>query len=851
MKFPAHVFPKIIALAAILAFPPEGGTTGLAPDVPIFVEKYCIECHDDLTTKGDRDFYPFLDEPNSPEQHLTLEEIMDQLNLGEMPPQKKGVPQPTDDERRKIVNEVRRYLIAAEESTQAPDTVLRRLTRYEYKNSIRDILGIDPDIKDATALFPEDQKLHGFATVGEAQVISNHQLGLYLEAARNYLDQALVFDQERPETQTLHIKPNEFTESTTGSTAVAYRALALDGSYVDIAHGEPADRRPNAPSSFSRNGMPQAGVYRVKVTAEGVGRLDHGYDPKILGVDTRQPIKLGVWFGSNRNALEKTTTRGRNLVEIFTLKDNQAETFETEFWMPKGAVPFFNWINGSGAAKGPLTRIVRAYHPEADQISKTEADQMREGGKAITDEEVAQHNASLKTVASVYRGPRLRLRDIVIEGPIVESWPPANHTALVGPTTNGREVDIPTVMARFAEKAYRRPVEQSEIAHHIGFVYQSIAEGDSYADAIKSGFSSLLTSPRFLYLDEGGAEEERGFGAYPLANRLSYFLWSTMPDDELLQAAAGKNLVSYQDVLTQAQRMIDDPRSKAFARHFTDGWLRLDKLGTMPPGPKQFPTYLKRRLEDAMRTETQMLVHHILRENRPITDFLDADYTFLNDNLAEHYGIPNIEGETFRRVSLPANSRRRGLTGHGSVLTASANGVETSPVVRGVWLLESILGTPPSPPPPDVPAIEPDTRGVSTIREQLAKHRDVAACADCHSKIDPWGFALESFGPIGGWREKYPQNGVLNRGPKIDPSGTLPSGEEIENAADLRAALLERKDLVLRNLVRQLLTYGTGREPRLQDGEDIDQIVDVAKRRGYGMRDIVTLVATSKAFRRR
>lgn len=824
---------------------------GLNPGVPEFVEKYCLECHDDLTSKGDRDFLPFLDEPHSPEQYLALEEIMDQLNLGEMPPEKKGVPQPGDDERRQIVEEIRRYLIAADQSEKAPDTVLRRLTRYEYKNTIRDLLGTDPDIRDATTLFPEDMKSHGFATVGEAQVISNHQLGLYLEAGRAYLDQALVFGLEKPERNTWHIKPDEFTTSTTGGTQVAYRALALDGSYVDFAHGEPADRRPNAPSSFLREGIPESGVYRVTVTAEGVGRLDHGYDPKILGVDTRQPIKLGVWFGSDRKALEKTTTRGRNLVEIFTLKDNRAETFETEVWMPKGAVPFFNWINGSGASKGPLTRIVRTYHPEADRISPTEADRMREEGKEITDEEVDRHNASLKTVASVYRGPRLRLRDIVIEGPLIESWPPENHSALVGETVNAKEVDIPLVMTRFAQRAFRRPTTQNEIAHHIAFVYRCIAEGDSYADAIKSGLSSLLASPRFLYLDEGGAEQQGGFGSYPLASRLSYFLWGTMPDEELLSAAADKNLVSYQDALAQAERMIDDPRSEAFARHFTDGWLRLDKLGTMPPGPKQFPTYLKRRLEDAMRTETRMLVHHLLQENRPVTDFLDADYTFLNDNLAEHYGILGVEGEAFRRVSLPANSPRRGLIGHASVLTASANGVETSPVVRGVWLLESILGTPPSPPPPDVPPIEPDTRGVSTIREQLAKHREVAACSDCHAKIDPWGFALESFGPIGGWREKYPRNGILGRGQEIDPSGKLPSGETIGDAADLRLALLERKDLVLKNLVRQLLTYGTGREPRLQDEEEIDQIVERVKNRGYGMRDVVTLVAASKAFRRR
>ena len=842
----------LVALSGFLLTPAptRAQDATLAPIVPAFVENYCLECHDDLVSKGDRDFLPFLDNPGGVDQLIAVEEILDQLNLGEMPPKKKRVAQPEDEERRKVVDELTRYLLTLEGASVPDDTPLRRLTRYEYKNTIEELLGIDPDINDATASFPEDQKHHGFATVGQSQVISEHQLGLYLDAARSYLDQVLVFGKEKPETRTWKIPPSDFTTSTTGGTQVSYRALALDGSYVDIAHGEPADRRPNAPKSLLP-GLPDAGVYRIRVRAAGMGRLDHGYDPEILNVDTSQPIKLGVWFATTRNSLEKTTTRGRNLVEVITLKDGEPDVFGTKAWMPKGAVPFFNWINGSGAAKGPLTRIVRTYHPNADRLSPTEVDAMRETGTAIADEEVEAHNASLVTVASVYRGPRLRLFDIEIEGPLIEAWPPANHAALVGPTTNAKEVDVAGSMTRLAKRAFRRPVTEQEIAHHIAFVYQSIAEGDSYDEALKSGFSSLLVSPHFLYLDEGDPEQRENLSPYQLASRLSYFLWSAMPDEELMRAAAEGNLVSYQDILTQVERMLDDPKAEAFARNFTDGWLRLDKLGTMPPGPKQFPNYLRRRLEDAMRTETQMLVRHVLGENRPITDFLDADYTFLNDNLAEHYGIPGVEGESFREVSLPAESRRRGLTGHASVLTASANGVETSPVVRGIWVLESILGTPPPPPPPDVPPIEPDTRGTTTIRDQLEKHREVAACADCHAKIDPWGFALEPYGPIGGLRTHYPRADNRGKGPEIDPSATLPSGQEIADEQQLRMALVDRKDQVLRNLIRQLLTYGTGREPQLVDHAEIQKIEELVKRRGYGMRDLVTLVAASKSFRRR
>ena len=209
----------------------------------------------------------------------------------------------------------------------------------------------------------------------------------------------------------------------------------------------------------------------------------------------------------------------------------------------------------------------------------------------------------------------------------------------------------------------------------------------------------------------------------------------------------------------------------------------------------------------------------------------------------------DVVGEHFRKVNLPAEVRRRGLLGHASILTATANGVETSPVLRGMWVLESILGTPPPPPPPDVPPIEPDTRGATTIREQLIKHREVASCADCHAKIDPWGFALENFGPIGNLRTKYPQRGHAGKGPVIDPSSVLRTGEEIMNESDLSDALLKRKDLIMMNLIKQLLTYGTGREPSLKDKAEIDRIAELVKRRRYGMRDLVSLVVTSKTFR--
>jgi hypothetical protein len=437
---------------------------------------------------------------------------------------------------------------------------------------------------------------------------------------------------------------------------------------------------------------------------------------------------------------------------------------------------------------------------------------------------------------------------MMIEGPLDEEWPPANHRKLVGDTLQPHKVDIPAAILKLANRAYRRPVKMEEIAHIVEYVEDSIEAGENHKNAIKSGFSAVLSSPYFLYLNEGNADRRPELNDYQLASRLSYFLWSSMPDDSLLAAAASGELRSREKLLAQVDRMLADPKAQALAENFTTAWLRLDKLGSMPPGTKQFPTYLGRRLEDAMRTETKMLFSHILKENRPLTEFIEADYTFVNDSLGQHYGFTEIEGEHFRKVAMPAELRRHGILGHASVLTASANGVETSPVVRGIWVLESVLGTPPSPPPPDVDPIEPDTRGTTTIREQLTKHREVAACNDCHAKIDPWGFALEIYDPIGGLRTHYPQDGRPGRGPEIDTSGELVNGDSFQDEIGLKSMILERKDLVARSLTTKLLTYGTGREPSFEDYEQIEKITSTTLEEGKGLNDLIHAVVSSRIF---
>ena len=826
----------------------------LAPNVVPFVEQYCLDCHNSEKEKGYRSFEAFLHDPEDPDELFTLEEIVDLLNLGDMPPDEDDVLQPSSEERRKAVDSITEYLLAVEESRAPSETILRRLTRFEYNNTMRDLLGVNPNIADATTQFPIDQEKHGFTNMGEAQVLSEHQLALYLKAARTYLDQALVFGKERSEKKTWIFKPEDFTKQTRGNAQVKYIVLDESGNFFDIAHGEPADRRTNPPLDFVKTGVPADGTYKISVTAEAVGRINP-YDPDVLQLDLTDSMKLAIWHATEKRFLDKGNLSGRKLEGVFDLLDNQPATFEVTSWMSAGSIPFINYINGPGAAKGILNRVINAYHPYAKIPGNADIDRMKEQGIPLPESQINPETRLY--ISQFYVGPRVRVYEMKLEGPMEREWPPSGHRNIVGRVTDPKKVNIPRMMTAFAEKAFRQPVKRSEVQHYIDYALGRIAAGFEHEEAIKLGLSAILTSPRFLFLDEGNSENGTTLDSYELASRLSYTLWSSMPDAELLKLASNKKLTQDKILVQQVKRLLNDPRSNAFIEQFPRAWLRLDKIGTMPPSNAQYPNYYKKRMEVAMKTETQLFFEYVLRENRPITDFINGSYSFVNDALAEHYGLEGEFGETFRKTSLPTSARRKGLLGHASVLTASANGVETSPVVRGVWVLENILGTPPSPPPPDVPPIEPDTRGVTTIREQLEKHREIESCRDCHARIDPWGFGLEHYDPIGGFREHYTifsGSGKISKqeqGRKVDGSSELPSGDYLSNELDLIGALAERREQFAKNLTTKLLTYSTGRELTFKDKVEVDEIVAHVSESGYGMEDLLIEVLSSSIFRSR
>ena len=455
--------------------------------------------------------------------------------------------------------------------------------------------------------------------------------------------------------------------------------------------------------------------------------------------------------------------------------------------------------------------------------------------------------------------PQIHVDDIEINGPHYDQWPRPSQRALLGDdfesaVASGQltEGQMRAHLNRFLPLAYRRPVEQGEVDRILTVIRNRMESGRTPIQAYADGLTTALCSPNFLFMDKAQSEQaepeaDGASPAYSLATKLSYFLWSSMPDEELFELAASAELLDPAVLAGQLERMLDDARSSAFANGFLDSWLTLRDLGSTPPDRDAFSEYYHYDLGTAMLEETRLFTRHLLDENLSIENFLDSDFTFVNKRLAWHYDLPvpeeiALDAGKFQLVRL-SDPRRGGLLGQASVMTVTANGIDTSPVIRGVWLLENILGTPPSPPPPDVEPLDPDVRGAQTIRDQLDKHRSNPSCYECHRKIDPLGFALENFDPVGNWREEY------GRGTSIDASGKLPNGKSFEDVRGLKEVLLAQKELFARSLTEKLLAYALGRQVEAGDRPVVDSILAELRDRGYGFRDQLRLVVQSDLFR--
>ena len=791
-----------------------------------FLGKYCVQCHGMETQKADRRFDNLSNEIKTLDELERYQEVVDQLNLESMPPETEL--QPTAQERALAIEFYTNRIGRARTKLQSRGghSILRRLNSWEYRQTLGELLGLNVDVWNPAEDFPEEVRVDGFDNNGAELVTSGRLMEHYFEAAEEAIRRATHF-KARPETKHYAQKSPFYFN---GKEAVGLVKLFQvdrfrfipDTPYTDLYGRHYRGGHIGFLPLYNLGGVSHSGIYTIRVKAAAISRV-HEYGDALGDFRNGDPLVMEIAGVDRRGSVESTGNVSRmvSLARI-ELTNTQPEWFEWDVYLEAGFEPEVRFRNGPLAAK----RMVRVLTlPQYDLEDFRPFIGMKGG------------NEKSHGVLKAYQGPRLRIWEVQVDGPHLDSWPPSGHQALYGglePEQMGLTA-LHSQIKSFATHAFRRPPTAGELEPFLALVEDKLKQGVEPLIAYQIGCQAILCSPGFLYLNLG----EGDLDEISLASRLSYFLWSSPPDTRLLEMAAAGQLKH--NLAEQVIRMLDDPRASRFVQHFVRRWLDLDNIGTMPPA-EDFLVYYRDNLEQAMREETESFFNHIMKNNLPLSEFLDANYSFLNRELALHYGITDVQGNHLQRVELNAH-QRGGILGHGSFLTASANGVDTSPVVRGIYVLEKLLGYSPPPPPPDVPAVEPDIRGASSIRELLEKHRGNTTCAECHRKIDPLGFALENFDAVGKWREKY--KGNLD----IDAAGELPGGGGFTTLPEFRRLLLMRTDQFNRCLTEKLLTYALGRQLGINDRPEIDHILDQLDENS-GLRDLIRLIVTSETFQR-
>ena len=791
-----------------------------------FLKNYCFKCHGPEKQEAHRRFDQLLPAITKLEELESWQEILDQLNLGDMPPEKEK--QPAKTEVLAVIKSITESIAEAHPrlAGKGQHTALRRMNSWEYRHTIGDLLGLNISAWNPTENFPPEVKVDGFDNIGAGLVTSGLLLNHYLSAAAQAIERATHFG-PRPEIKTyaqkspFYFKGKEARELPKLFQVDRFRFIP-ETPYTDLYgrhyRGGHIGFRP-----LLNQGVAQSGLYRGRVRAAAIDRR-HPYGKTIDDFRNGDPLILELTAVDRQGSVTSTgnVSRKRSLAMV-ELINEKPQWFEWDVYMEKGYEPEVRFRNGTTATKRLVRLLVTAKDvaPEIKPFSEMKAGNERSYG-----------------VLKAYRGPKLRIWEIQIRGPFVKEWPPRGHDLMYGslkPNDLNREKTRERLRI-FAAKAFRRPLWQGELSPIESMVNRKQDEGLEPLQALQLGFQTILCSTSFLYLDENSGK----LNDYALASRLSYFLWSTAPDSELLTLAEQNKLSKSVVLRGQVKRMLRNSKSNRFSNNFIRVWLNFDNIGEMPPS-KDFKVYYRDNLEVAMRNETQTFFRHVLDHNLSTHEFLNADYSFLNRELALHYGIEGIEGNHLRRVSLKGTPRG-GLLGHGSFLTASANGVDTSPVVRGIYMLEKLFGYTPPPPPDDVPDIEPDIRGAKTIREQLAKHREIATCAECHRKIDPLGLSMEHYDYIGVWRDRY------NKKLPIDGSGKMPDGTAINGPAGIKQYLSTRPNQFTRCLTEKLFISAMGRRISFTARDDIDRIVAALPQHNYGLRELIQQVVASEPF---
>src|SRR5436309_8221451 len=841
-----------------------------------FVEQYCFECHDADTKKGGLDLAALQFDPANSTNFSTWVLVHDRVSNGEMPPKKKA--RPDSAEAKAFIKSLASSLTEAEEarSTKEGRATQRRLNRYEYENALRELLHA-PWLQVRNSL-PEDGEAYRFNKIGDALDVSHVQMARYLGAADHALRQATATQAERPQTkvqrycardQRSYTGPMKFSVFNTAPERATFPVLGFEG--------QPEVRKGDAPiTSTNAETRELEGVGVVASAYEPIEPKFNQFRAPVAGHYKLRFNAYSVWIGPG----ESNKWYIPNLDNVSRGRRDEPVTITAEI-PPR----LLRKLGDFDVTPEPGVHELDAWllagemiRPDAGRLFRSRP------GAARWQNPLAEKDGQ----------PGVVFRWLEVEGPIYDQWPPAVHKLLFGdlPTVNraaakvdedssrtnrfgqrrfkpapGVEViskkpmdDAERLLREFLRHAYRRPTDEAEVKRFLPVVRSALKKGNNFTDAMIAGYTAVLCSPEFVYLEEKPGRLDD----YALASRLAFFLWNSAPDDELRRCAA-KNELHEPDVLrAQTERLLADPKSRRFVDAFLDYWLDLRKiLATAPDANLYSDYYLDDLLTESALEETRLFFAELLREDLPARNVVASDFAMLNERLAAHYGLPPVQGVALRRTPLPKDSVRGGLMTQAAILKVTANGTTTSPVLRGAWIMERILGQKPPPPPPSVPAIEPDTRGAVTIRQQLDKHRTLATCNACHAKIDPAGFALENFDVMGGWRKRYraegegvPEEGLGKGGQKfafhcalpVDAGGELPDGRKFSDVRDLKQLLLADEKQIARNLARQLMIYATGAPVRFADRPGIEQALARAGSSHYGVRSLVHEVVQSELF---
>ena len=722
-----------------------------------------------------------IDVAHVPAEAEIWENVVRKLRTSTMPPPNR--PQPPAAARGAMASWLESTLDAAAASAPNPGRTetLRRLNRTEYQNAIRDLLALNID---ATTLLPPDQSGHGFdnVTVGD---LPPALLDRYISAAQKISRLVIGTTQTAMQADVIRVPAD-----TTQEEHVPGLPLGTRGGVV-------------IPYTFS-----QDGDYDIQV------RLARNRTGNIGGLRDRRPHEMEILL--DRVPVASFTVqrpeRGDDALVDRDLKVRASVT------------------------AGPHDLGV-TFLKSASSLMETE----RRPGQSHFNET---------------RHPRLTpaVYQVSITGPYapqgVSDTPSRERLFVCRPAEAGEEEGCAReILSALMRRAYRRPVSDADLDGPMAFYREGRAGGDFDA-GIGRALSAVLINPEFLFRveldpDRGGAIPAYHVSDLELASRLSFFLWSSLPDDELLDAAVRGELSDPDELERQTRRMLADPRAFNLASNFAGQWLRLRNLAALSPNGRLFPDF-DDNLRQAMREETERFIGSVIDEDRSVLDLLRADYTFLNERLAKHYGIPGVYGTRFRRVALDPDSRRGGLLRHGSVLAVTSYATRTSPIIRGVWVLDNIFGAPPPPPLPDVPALEENEVAANLpMRERLAQHRNSPACASCHRTIDPVGFALENFDALGRWRDQEGDNGV------IDVSGGLPGVGALVGVDGLEDGLLSRSDLFVGRLTEKLLTFALGRGVEYYDAPAVRAIVRGAEAEDYRFSSLILGIVKSVPFQMR